>query len=506
MPAANLTSRVRSGVIWSTATMFVLRVSGMALGIVLAWLLTPAEFGVYAIALTVQGVLMALADFGLSADLIRSNDPDRRAPTVATLGLVTGGGMALVMVATAPVLAPALGSAAAGPAIAVLSLTMLFAGAGVVPYATLLRRFDQKSLFVIGLVDFVVSTTITIGLILLGGGVMSLAVGRVSAQLVTTVLQFVFARQRPRYGVDRSQLGSILRFGVPVSAANLLSWALLGIDKVIIGIAAGPIVLGIFVLAANISSWPMTAVGQVVRSIGVPLFSRTRHRDNDDTLAGVTAITWGLALPLGAGLAALAAPLVLVVYGDKWADAAAVLAVLAVFGSIRSIFDVWVSALLANGASGSVLLVQVVWIVVLAPALFIGVGRFGIIGAAYAHILVAVGVVLPAYLIALRRERIPVTHLGRTLLVPLLAVVPAVAGAVAVTVLVPALWAQLVIGGLVGAGIYAALAFRGLRRWMVRLRSLDAPAAPTVLSSVSDTTAGSTVPHPSQMAAQRPSL
>ena len=102
MPAATLTSRVRSGVIWSTATMFVLRVSGMALGIVLAWLLTPAEFGVYAIALTVQGVLMALADFGLSADLIRSNDPDKRAPTVATLGLVTGGGMALVMVLTAP--------------------------------------------------------------------------------------------------------------------------------------------------------------------------------------------------------------------------------------------------------------------------------------------------------------------------------------------------------------------------------------------------------------------
>lgn len=472
---ATLAARLGRGVLWSSANMFVLRLSGMALGIVLAWLLTPAEFGVYAIALTVQGVLMALADFGLSADLIRADDPARRAPTVATLGLVTGGGMAIVMVLTAPVLAQALGSAAAAPTIAVLSLTMLFAGAGVVPYATLLRRFDQKSLFLIGIVDFVVGTAITIGLILLGGGVMSLAIGRVCAQAITTILQFVYAGDRPRYGIDRTQLGSILRFGIPVSAANLLSWALLGIDKVIIGIAAGPVALGMFVLAANISSWPMTAVGQVVRSVGVPLFSRTRHRVGGDTLARVTAITWGLALPLGAGLAVLAVPLVLVVYGDKWADAAAVLAVLAVFGAIRSIFDVWVSALLADGASGAVLVVQTIWIVVLTPALFLGVDRFGIVGAAYAHIVVAIFVVLPAYAVALRRKRIPLTHLARTLLVPMLAVAPAVAGAFAVTLLVPQLWVQLVVGGLVGASLYAALAYRGLRRAIVLLRSLDGP-------------------------------
>jgi PST family polysaccharide transporter len=51
----------------------------------------------FAIALTVQAVLMTLADLGMSADLIRSADPERKAPTVASLGLASGALLATTM-------------------------------------------------------------------------------------------------------------------------------------------------------------------------------------------------------------------------------------------------------------------------------------------------------------------------------------------------------------------------------------------------------------------------
>ena len=90
MPAAGLTQQIRRGLAWSSLNNLVLRAGSFLVGIVLARLLTPEQFGVYAIALTVQAVLMTLADLGLSADLVRSDDPERRAPSVGLLGLVSG--------------------------------------------------------------------------------------------------------------------------------------------------------------------------------------------------------------------------------------------------------------------------------------------------------------------------------------------------------------------------------------------------------------------------------
>lgn len=88
--AAGLGKQAARGAAWSGVGTIMLRLGSVVVGIVLARILTPDEFGVYAIALTVQGILMTMADLGLSAELIRSKDPERIAPTVATLGVMSG--------------------------------------------------------------------------------------------------------------------------------------------------------------------------------------------------------------------------------------------------------------------------------------------------------------------------------------------------------------------------------------------------------------------------------
>ena len=162
------------------------------MGIVLARLLSPEQFGVFAVALTVQTILMTLADLGLTADLIRS-DPERLAPTVAALGLITGLVLAVSMALSASAVATSLGSPEAAPVIMLLAGTLVLSGAGVVPYAMLQRRFQQERLFAIASVDFLVSTCVTLVLLAMGWGVLALGVGRVAAQSVTLVLQFVLA-------------------------------------------------------------------------------------------------------------------------------------------------------------------------------------------------------------------------------------------------------------------------------------------------------------------------
>lgn len=465
---AQLRSRAARGAAWSGLSTIVLRLGGLVVGIVLARILTPEQFGVYAVALTVQGILMTVADLGLSADIIRSDEPERIAPTVATLGLTSGVVLTAVTIAGSGMIAAALGSPPAGPAIAVLSLTLLLGGAGVVPYAMLSRRFQQRELFAAGVADFVVSTVVTLVLVALGLGVMGLAIGRVAAQTVSTSLQFVLARVVPRFAIDRAVLAPVLAFGLPIAAANLLSWALLNVDNIVLARVVGATALGYYVLAFNISSWPMSALSQMVRSISLPYFSRKGA--SGDELATVAALAWAGALPAGAVLAALSAPVIDVVYGAKWLPAAPVLAALGLYGSLRVAFDIFAGYLYAQGRTHPVLWIQVLWLVILVTGMIVASRAYGIVGAGWVHVVVASGFILPAYLVALASAGVRPTAFVRAAWWPTVAALPAVAAALAARGLVPQPLTAVFVGGVAAVLVYGLLMWPWLRRRVRQVR------------------------------------
>jgi len=456
---------------WAGVSTIVLRSGGLVVGIILARILTPEQFGVYAVALTVQTILLTVADLGLSADLIRSDDPKRLAPTIATLGLVSGLVMTTITLTSSVAVATLLGSPPAAPAIAVLSLTLFLGSASVVPYAMLQRRFQQRELFAVGVADFIVSTTVTLLLVALGFGVLGLAIGRVAAQLVSSTMQFILARVVPRYGIDKTLLRPILAFGVPIAAANLLSWGLLNVDNIVLVRIAGATSLGYYVLAFNISSWPMSALSQVVRSISLPYFSRTGA--SSAALAAVVGLAWAGALPAGAVLAALSAPVIDVVYGAKWLPAAPVLAALGLYGSLRVVFDVFAGYLYSQGKSRPVLWIQILWLLVLVGAMILATSSYGIVGAGWVHVVVAAIVILPAYLVALALSGVHLGDFARAAWWPTVATIPAVGVALAARMLIDSSVVALLVGGAGALLVYCALAFPWLRS---HLRELRAPA------------------------------
>lgn len=466
----SLAGDVRRGLLWSTVNSLVLRLGSLVTGMVLARLLVPADFGVYAIALTVQSVLVTLVDLGLSTDLVRAEDPERRAPTVATVSLANGVVLACAMTLTAAPVAALMGVPEAAPVVAVLVWTLPICGAGVVPYAKLQREFQQRKLFAGSLADFVVSTIVTIGLIALGMGPMALAIGRIAAQSAATGVQFVLARVRPRFGLDRVVARQALAFGVPLAGANLLSWALLNIDNVAISRVAGTTALGLYVLAFNISSWPMSAIGQAVRSVSLAGFSRSSRADGDGGLVMALSLTWAAALAAGVLLAALSGPLVAVLYGSRWSESATVLAALGLFGSVRVALDLLATYLMARGAPRPVLYVQILWFATLIPAIVIGTHWQGIAGAGWAHVAVAAVLVLPAYALAVTRVGARASSLLRAMWLPTAAAVPTWVVAHTVAGAIGAPFLALVAGGLTGLAVYGALCHRWLRRLVPGMR------------------------------------
>ncbi len=462
---------VRRGLVWSLASAFTLRLGSLVLGIVLARLLTPGEFGVYAVALTVQAILVTLADLALSAYLVQATDPERSAPTVATLGLLAGVTTSVTMALSSRVVADLFGAPAAAPVIAVLSFTLLVSSVGIVPFGMLQRSFEQKKLFVASATDFGVGTVVAISLIVLGWGPMALAVSRMVAQTCGTAVQFALAKRRPRLGFDRAQAAPALRFGVPIASANLLSWVLLNIDNMVIARVAGEVSLGLYVLAFNVSSWPMTALCQAVRPVALAAFSQSRRgppRDvnaRDGGLAVGTAFTWAAAVPAGILLAVLSIPLVRVLYGDRWIPSAAALAALGLFGALRVLFDMIATYLMARNAVRPVLWIQVVWIVTLAPAMIVGTRHHGIAGGGWAHVIVGLVVILPMYLAAAQRAGADIVAVLRTLIPPVLAAIPAWLAAHMIADRMDEPIVALLSGGAVGIAIYVGL----LHRWILQL-------------------------------------
>ncbi len=488
--SADLGRRVRTGFVWSAISSGVMRLGSLVVGIVLARILSPEDFGVFAIALMVQTILINLAELGLAADLVRHGDLRGRGPTITTIALVASGSLTLAMWWGAEPLATLMGAPEAAPVIQLMALTLPLAGLTVVPYAHLQREFMQSRLFAIDAVNFSLGTTVTLVLALDGHGPLSLAIGRVVGQVASTVLQFWVTRQPLRVGWRRDVAVSGIRFGLPLACAGLLSWTLLNIDTMVVGYVAGATALGFYVLAFNVSSWPSSVVGTAVKAVAFPAFAqRGREAGGRDAqgLVSATAFVWAGALPVAVALAVLAEPVVRLLYGTRWAPAAAALVGLAVFGALRVVFDLWVAYLTACGAAGALVWTQVAWIVALTPAMFLGLRWGGIEGAAWAHAAVAVVFMLPVYLITLRRYDVSVPAVLRKLLPALLAVVPAAfLGRLAVAATDGA-FVQLLAGGLALVVPYAALIWPWLRRQRPPGPDSARPAEATVTDHVPNT-------------------
>src|SRR5262249_39482705 len=147
-----------------------------------------------------------------------------------------------------------------------------------------------------------------------------------------------------------------LRFGLQTSSAWLFAAVLLNIDNVVVARVAGGVALGFYALAFNVSNWPISVLGEGIRKVSLPAFSESMRRqtsggitDRVSSLIVGVRFAWAAAVPAGISLAVLSVPLIRVLYGDRWAPSAAVLAALGVFGALRVLFMLFDDYLLAHG-------------------------------------------------------------------------------------------------------------------------------------------------------------
>jgi PST family polysaccharide transporter len=223
-------------------------------------------------------------------------------------------------------------------------------------------------------------------------------------------------------GWNATQARELLRFGLPLAGASLLVLAVFNVDSAIVGAVRGAVALGLYQLAFNISSWPSRSISEIIRRVSFAGFSRVAH--SPELLADSFVRAFGLVVactvPACALLAALAEPLVRLIYGPRWTAAAQVLVWLAILGLLRVLYDLIYDCLAAAGRRPSLLIVQGWWLATLIPVLLVGARTHGIVGVGIGHVLVAGLLVCPAFLWALSRCGIKVRSILAVCLRPFL--------------------------------------------------------------------------------------
>nr|WP_075012595.1 lipopolysaccharide biosynthesis protein [Geodermatophilus obscurus] len=427
---------------------------------VLARLLSPEDYGLLAVGLVVVGVGEVFRDLGLSTAAIRAPElTTAQRDGLFWLNVAAGVLLsALALVAAEPV-AAAFGQPELVDVVRCLSVVFLLNGLAAQYRAGLLRRLRFGAVAGVDLAAQVVSFAVAVGAAVAGAGYWALVAQQIVQGTVVLVLVAASGRWvpgRPRRGVG---LGPLVRFGSGLTGTHLVHYLGNNLDNLVLGLTAGPAALGVYNRGFQLLMTPLNQLRSPATTVAVPVLSRLQDdlgRAGDYLRRSQLAL--GFTLVAAMGLAAGAAgPLVEVVLGDRWAQVAPVLALLAVAGSAQTLSFVGYWVYLSRGLAGALFRYTLLTMALKAVCIAVG-SRHGVVGVAAGYATAAV-----------LEWPLSLWWLSRTTVIPVRALLGGalrIAGCAVTAGAVCALAVQLASGwpavGRLAAGLAAGLAVYGL--------------------------------------------
>jgi len=360
--------------------------------LILAWLLSPDDFGLLAIATTAIGFLLQITDIGMIPALVQGKSIDESHYDVAwTVGITRTFGVMLVVILTAPFIAQIFSEPRATPIIQLLALRPFIEALSSIKVASLTRNLQFRPLTILKLaeaiINFVVSVALATWL-----GVWALVIGTLAGTVTYLLLSYLLAPHRPRLSLEWATIRPLIRFGRWVFVTGLVVMIGNYVLRVVIARQLGTADLGLYFLAAQLAFMPAEAAKEIVGTVAFPLFARLQL-DRRQAAQIFRTIFIGLSVllfPVCALLIVLAPTLVHTVLGTRWEGTVPVIRVLALVSIIGILGEVTGPIFNGFGHPAKVTLIEVVQsssIILLVWGL---TNRFGLVGAALAWLPTAV--------------------------------------------------------------------------------------------------------------------
>jgi PST family polysaccharide transporter len=358
--------------------------------VVLARLLDPRQYGLYATVLVLVGVGEIFRDFGLSSAAVQAKLLTRlQRDNLFWINTALGVVLCLLTVAAAPLVAAVFDQHALLAITQVLGLTFVVNGAATQFRAGLNRDLRFGRLALSDLIGQVVGLTVAVVAAALGAGYWALVASQLAQVTTIALLLIAFARWLPRLPRRAVPMRAFLRFGWHLVVVQVIDYVGNTMDSALIALRFGPAAVGEYNRAFQLVTNPLNQFRTPATTVALPVLARLRDdvdRANDYLRRGQLAMGY-TAIPALALAIGCAAPLVQIVLGSTWTGVTPIFAWLAAASILQLLAFVGYWAYLARGLTAQLLRYTLVAFAL--RAVGVGVGSiWGVTGVAGGYALV----------------------------------------------------------------------------------------------------------------------
>jgi len=351
-------SRVSSSFFWSAVERFGQQIATFVIQVILARLLGPEEFGLVAMVGIFLAIAGVLVDSGLGHALIqRRNVTDADCSTAFYSNFGIAILVYVILVLNASWISEFFGQVELLSLLPILALVIPVGALGNVQAALLTRQMAFRRLCYVSIPSVFLGGAVGIGLAYTGFGVWALVFQRLSQRSIYSILLFVFSNWRPTFCFSVSSFRHLFGFGSKLMLSGILNQGFHNAYGLVIGKLYAPSDLGLFQRARAFQELPVNNLQKVMTNVSFPLFSSLQDQPNQLRTSVLQWVRFSvlLAFPAMAGLAAISKPMIRLLLGAQWLEAAPLLTVFCLAGLLFPISSICVTAILAKGRSGLVL-------------------------------------------------------------------------------------------------------------------------------------------------------
>lgn len=361
--AESLKHKTIRGFWWSGIERFSSQGITIILGIFIARLLSPSDYGVIAMLSIFFAIFNTFVDSGFSIALVRkTNRTESDNSTVFYFNIAVGFVVSLLFFLLAPLIADFFEIPLLAPITQVLSLTVFINSFGVVQQAILTARIDFKTQAKISLLTALVSGGLGLWSAIAGYGVWALVIQMLSASFLKSGLLWLIVRWKPCQPFSKKSFLSFFSFGSKLLTSALIDIIYSNLYTLIIGKVFSASNLGYYSRASQLAQFPTNNILSIIQRVSFPVMS-TMQNENERLAVNygkILRMSTFIIFPLMVGLAVIAHPLIVSLLTSKWVGAVIFLQIICFEQMCYPVHFVNLSLLQAKGRSDLYLKLEIV--------------------------------------------------------------------------------------------------------------------------------------------------
>lgn len=363
MQQESLKNKTIKGTVWSAADAFLGQGVTFIVGIVLARILSPDEYGLIGICLIFNTVLNGIVDSGFSNALIRKKEVSAEEyNTMFVTNMVISIFLYVLLFFSTPYVSSFFRRIELTSLLRVTGLILIFNALSITQVTILTKRIDFKTKTKASIISAIISGIIGVVMALCGLGVWALVGQMVSKSLIYTLCLWILNKWLPNLSFSRNSFNYMWGFGWKMLVSGLLNNIWNQLYQVVVGKYYAPVTLGHYTRAKEYATIFSGNLTSIVERVSFPVLAEIQN-DRKRMIAAyrkVIKTTMFITCVCMLGLGAIAEPMVYCLIGSKWHQAATFLPLICISMSLYPLHAINLNMLKVQGRSDVFLYLEII--------------------------------------------------------------------------------------------------------------------------------------------------